>query len=192
MVNRTSERAAQTPHEELPPPPAGIAADAVVELDVRDDLRNRREPFSRIMAAVEQVPPGGALALRAIFEPVPLYGVLAQRGFTSHTEQLGAADWLIWFQRTGSAAPQAEAGPVPAAAAPTAAGVVELDVRGFEPPEPMVRTLAALEAMACGGTLVQINSRVPEHLLPQLTARGYTYVVDEADDAVRVTIRRAP
>src|SRR5690606_30324432 len=48
----------------------------IVDLDVREDLRSGREPFSRIMAAVATVPPGGTLRLRATFEPVPLYAVL--------------------------------------------------------------------------------------------------------------------
>jgi tRNA 2-thiouridine synthesizing protein A len=71
-------------------------------------------------------------------------------------------------------------------------GVVVLDVRDLEPPEPMARTLAALEELAPGGTLVQINVRVPRFLLPRLHERGFTYEVrEQAPDLVRVFIRRA-
>jgi uncharacterized protein (DUF2249 family) len=68
--------------------------------------------------------------------------------------------------------------------------VVILDVRDLEPPEPMVRTLAALEELPPGGTLLQINVRVPQFLLPRLEERGFTYEIrEQAPDLVRVFIR---
>ncbi len=69
--------------------------------------------------------------------------------------------------------------------------MVVLDVRGLEPPEPMVRTLEALERLPEGGTLVQLNVREPQFLFPQLEARGFAYEVRrQGDDVVRVVIRR--
>ncbi|HEX7091339.1 MAG TPA: DUF2249 domain-containing protein [Longimicrobiales bacterium] len=70
--------------------------------------------------------------------------------------------------------------------------VVVLDVRGLEPPEPMVRTLEALEHLPAGATLVQINVRVPRLLLPRLEERGFTYEIrEQSPDLVRVFIRRS-
>jgi uncharacterized protein (DUF2249 family) len=67
-----------------------------------------------------------------------------------------------------------------------------LDVRGLEPPEPMVRTLEALTGLARGHTLVQLNVRVPRFLLPELESRGFAWTVrEEDDDLVRVFIRHA-
>ncbi|HKJ93154.1 MAG TPA: DUF1858 domain-containing protein, partial [Longimicrobiales bacterium] len=57
---------------DLPPHLAALPANRIVDVDVRDDLRNGREPFSRIVAARRQLPPDGALRVRAIFEPFPL------------------------------------------------------------------------------------------------------------------------
>ena len=185
---------------------SAIPEDRVVELDVRDALRNGEEPFSRIMAARREVADDGALRLRAIFEPVPLYAVMARQGFEHWTEQLDADDWVIWFYRDpadadADAAAGAEPGQEPAgpesAGQEEAAGeagddVVVLDVRGLEPPEPMVRTLAALDALPVGSTLVQINVREPRFLLPQLAERGFVYEVrEQAEDLVRVFIRHA-
>jgi TusA-related sulfurtransferase len=186
-------------------PPAALAAvspDRVIELDVREDLRNGQEPFSRIMAARRALAPDGALCLRAIFEPVPLYDVFAKQGLAHWTDRLGDDDWMVWFYSAqldpaaSQAAEGAGTGAVPGAAhagpgdAPsTAADPVILDVRGLEPPEPMQRTLEALADLPPGGTLIQLNVRVPQMLLPQLDARGCTYVVHtEADDRVRVVI----
>lgn len=192
-----------------------IPADARVELDVREDLRNGQEPFSRIMAAHRDVPPGGAIRVRAIFEPVPLYAVMAKQGLAHHTEQLGPEDWSVWFypaeQENGAgrgsdpgdaavpgAAPEKGNASGRAGAAGGAHegdegddGVVVLDVRGLEPPEPMVRTLAALEALPPGGTLVQLNVRVPQFLLPQLEERGFAYDIrEQSPELVRMIITR--
>lgn len=72
---------------------------ATVLCDVREDLRNGREPFTRIMAAVASLGPGDRLELLAIFEPVPLYRVLGQRGFAHQAEQTPDGDWKITFYR---------------------------------------------------------------------------------------------
>lgn len=168
-----------------------IPEELIVDLDVREDLRNGREPFSRIMAARRELPDGGALRVRAIFEPVPLYRVMEKQGLQYFTEELGPEDWRAWFF-AGGAAPSSD----PAAPAPNAEdageGVIVLDVRGLEPPEPMVRTLAALEELPDGATLLQINVRVPQFLLPLLEERGFSYEVrEQSPDLVRLFIRRA-
>lgn len=207
---------------------ARIPGEDVVELDVREALRSGQEPFSTIMAAREEVPDGGALSLRAIFEPVPLYGVMARHGFAHWTEKLADDDWRVWFYPEGAeevreapvaggagdgvgvgvGSPAHASGPSDTTGAADATGesdagptgdadgdgvgVVVLDVRGLEPPEPLVRTLAALEELPEGGTLVQINVRVPRFLLPQLRERGFSWEIREQEpDLVRVFIRRA-
>lgn len=76
---------------------ASLPPERIHDLDVREILRSGGEPFNRIMAAVAKVPRNGVLRLRAIFEPVPLYGVLGDLGFRHWTEQLGADDFRVWF-----------------------------------------------------------------------------------------------
>lgn len=142
----------------------------IVEADVREDLLDGREPFSAIMAARERVPAGGALVVRAIFEPVPLYRVMAREGFVHHTEELAPDDWRVWFYPD----------------------VTVLDVREMDPPEPMAHTLVALERLSEDGTLVQVNVRAPRFLLPTLEERGFSYEIRQASpDRVHVFIRRS-
>jgi TusA-related sulfurtransferase len=65
-----------------------------------------------------------------------------------------------------------------------------LDNRGLEPPNPMIRTLEALDEMAPGEVLTIHNDRVPVYLLPQLADAGAEYEVLEQDDGsaqVRIT-----
>lgn len=186
------------------PMPAALAAVGeghIIEADVREDLRSGREPFGRIMGALKSRPAGGALLVRAIFEPVPLYAVMAKQGLAHHTVKVADDDWKVWFYEEATASVEADAVAQPGggtiaapagALAEDAAGVVVLDVRGLEPPEPMVRTLAALESLAPGATLLQINVRVPQFLLPMLEERGFTYEVrEQAPGLVRLFIRRA-
>ena len=180
-----------TTMEVMPPALAAVPDARIVDLDVRDELRRGEEPFSRIMAARKALGPGQVLRLRAIFEPAPLYAVMGKQGFAHWTERLADDDWRVWFHREDapSSAPSADASD--ADAAEGGDGVVVLDVRGLEPPEPMVRTLAALETLPEGGTLVQVNVRTPQFLLPRLEEAGWQYEVrEQGDELVRVFIRR--
>jgi uncharacterized protein (DUF2249 family) len=182
----------------VPPHLAGLPADRMVDVDVRDDLRSGREPFARIMAARQGLPPGAVLRVRAIFEPVPLYAIMERQGLAHWTERLAEDDWRVWFHPAPSADAAAPRAPEAAADAETGGGdgvedgTLVLDVRGLEPPEPMVRTLQALETLAPGGTLVQINDRVPRFLLPEAEARGFIAEVrEQAGGPVRVFFRHA-
>lgn len=171
-------------------PPSGQPQ---VEVDVRDDLRSGREPFSRIMAAVAALRPEEVLHLRAIFEPVPLFAVMAKRGFTHAARRHAVDDWSVWFWRAATVAPATDqsSAMAPAAAPAPSERTIVLDVRGLEPPEPMLRTLSALEDLPAGHELLQVNSRVPQFLLPLLAERGFLWEVDEQPERVLVRIWRA-
>jgi hypothetical protein len=118
---------------------------------------------------------------------------MARHGFVHHVEKLADDDWQVWFYPADSAQPASETVSAPASLRSVGDGIVVLDVRGLEPPEPMVRTLEALETLPPHGTLVQVNVRVPQFLLPRLEERGFTYEIrEQAPDLVRVFIRRGP
>jgi uncharacterized protein (DUF2249 family) len=157
-------------------------------LDVRDDIRRGEEPFARIMAAVQALGPDEALVLRVPFEPVPLYRVLGKRGFAHHTEARAADDWTVTFYREGAAAPAAAPAPAPGAAG----GESVLDVRGLEPPQPMVAVLERLDALAPGETLVVRHDRRPLFLYPHLETRGFAHETSErAPGLIEIRIRHA-
>jgi hypothetical protein len=69
-------------------------------LDVRQDLENGGEPFVRIMEAVTSIKPGGTLVIIAPFEPIPLYDVLGERGFSHETAMIAADEWIVRFSLT--------------------------------------------------------------------------------------------
>jgi uncharacterized protein (DUF2249 family) len=154
-----------------------------VHLDVREDIRLGREPFARIMVAVKRLPPDGVLVLRAPFEPVPLYRALAGMGFVHWTERHAEDDWSVWFQRAVEPAPRPTS-------RPAGDGPRTIDVRGLEPPEPMVRILEAVENLRAGDAILVLHERRPMFLYPQLDERGFLYETDESEPGVvRIVIR---
>jgi uncharacterized protein (DUF2249 family) len=171
------------------PLPAALAAwpaSRQVHIDVREDIHRSREPFARIMAAVKALAPGEALVLRVPFEPVPLYAVLAQRGFAHWADRRALDDWSVWFYRAAGGEPAAPT----AASTPAGTATATIDVRGLEPPEPMVRILEAVERLRAGDTLEVLHERRPMFLYPQLDERGFRHETDEpAPGLVRIVIR---
>ena len=157
-----------------------------VHLDVREDIRRGQEPFARIMAAVKALGGGGALVLRVPFEPIPLYDVLGKRGFAHWTECRASDDWSVWFYR--DTVPRVE--PTASPAAPVRRRTV-LDVRGLEPPQPMVRVLQEIDRLGPGAELEVHHDRRPMFLYPQLEERGFVHETDEPEPGlVRILIRR--
>ena len=120
-----------------------------IDVDVRPILRAGGEPFSVIMAALERLEPGQGLRLYATFKPIPLFAVMADRGFAHSAQALDAGEWEVLFTPGASQidgiARSRQRGfddwPEP---------TVRLDNRDLEPPEPMVRILGAAETAGAG------------------------------------------
>jgi uncharacterized protein (DUF2249 family) len=149
--------------------------DAFVELDVRPILRAGGEPFQKIMETLTALAPGQGLKLLATFKPVPLFSVLGSKGFSHEARALDGGDWEILFRpaRAASAesvsvAPAVEVGDWPEP-------VQHLDNRDLDPPEPMVRILAATEVLQAGDVLCALLCREPVFLLPELAKRGHAW-----------------
>lgn len=69
--------------------------------------------------------------------------------------------------------------------------LIELDNRGLEPPQPMIRTLAALDRVHPEGEVRIHNDRVPVFLIEELNSLGCVYTVeDQPDGSAKVSIRK--
>lgn len=64
----------------------------------------------------------------------------------------------------------------------------QLDVRGLEPPEPLIRILDALESLGAGVRLRAITDREPCHLFGEATQRGFRYDCDVQADGSWITV----
>lgn len=164
-----------------------------VELDVRPVLRAGGEPFQQIMDTVKSLAPGQGLRLFATFKPTPLLSMLGSQGYTHHAEQLAGGEWRVDFTPSGDAAAKPTAA-APASADPNGtwpAPARELDNRDLDPPEPMVRILAATETMAQGEVLSALLCREPVFLFQELAKRGHVWrgAFDADGKAYRVLIR---
>src|SRR6266576_1845155 len=127
--------------------------DKVVRLDVREDLRRGREPFSKIMMTVAQLKTDESLLLIAPFEPVPLFAALARQGFSHSSKSLSDDHWEVLFSRAAADVEAAKD-----------ASAVEVDARGLEPPGPMVKILEALTTLPEGAAMRARTDRRPMHL----------------------------
>ncbi len=72
-----------------------------IELDVREDLNNKLEPFQKIMDAISGLEENDVFILHATFKPVPLFAVLKAKGFTHEAEELEKKHWKITFTKKG-------------------------------------------------------------------------------------------
>lgn len=76
-------------------------------------------------------------------------------------------------------------------------GVVHIDVRGLEPPEPMVAILRAIDSGEADTVLVAHLDREPIFLYPELDDRGWSHELmpsscgnDDCEDGVTVRMER--
>lgn len=177
----------------------------VVELDVRPMLEKKLEPFQLIMDTVKKLGKDDILKVHATFRPTPLFGVMKLKGYAGKAEQVDKQHWIATFVHkrnkhwldAGISAEAAEdagqevsdglsredslsgEGSLPREDGPA---VIELDNRGLEPPQPMVRTLNALVRCRPGDEVVIHNDRVPVFLLEELNRLGYPYEIEEQPD----------
>ena len=125
-----------------------------IDVDVRPILRAGGEPFSAIMAALDRLQADEGMRLYATFKPIPLFGVMADRGFAHFEREIDGGEWEVLFTRAE----------------------IRLDNRDLEPPEPMVRILGAAEQLAPGETLSALLRREPVFLFPHLEKRGFRWL----------------
>jgi uncharacterized protein (DUF2249 family) len=162
-----------------------------IDVDVRPILRAGGEPFSAIMSALDGLAPGQGMRLYATFKPIPLFGVMEKKGFEHAEKALEGGEWEVLF--TPAYAPKEEAAatavdsdfdewPEPA---------VSLDARELDPPEPMVRILAAADKLNPGETLSALLRREPVFLFPQLEKRGLRWLggFTQDDTTYELTVR---
>jgi uncharacterized protein (DUF2249 family) len=169
----------------------------IITLDVREDFRAGQHPCDKIQNALDAVGQNGTLRLLVPFEPVPLFQVAAGKGLGHKACQLPEGHWEVLFSHDPAAAAALNlSNSTPAVScgceAPSSAEVVDLDARGLEPPQPMVKILEALAALPHGAKIRARTDRRPVHLYSHLADRGYAGESEEQSDGSFIThIRRS-
>jgi len=169
----------------------------IVELDVRPYLRQKLEPFQVIMDTVKTLEKEDTFVLHATFKPTPLLGLLRTKGFHNKVEQLDSEHWIVTFKHKSQK--QSDSDPIELdskeniipACPERPVQTYELDNRGLEHQQPMIRTLSKLQKIQVGDKVTIHNDRVPMFLIEELNTLGYTYEVEDQDDgSARVTITK--
>ncbi len=161
-----------------------------IRLDVRDDIKNGADPFKKIMEAAGSLKDGEALDLINSFEPFPLYSVLKNKGFEHATNKTPEGFEIIFFRNKESSKPvkiSEEAGENQFADEDLKnlahkRNTVKLDVRGLEPPQPLLKIFSTLEELNDDTALHIIHERKPIHLYPRLKDAGYKFLTEETGD----------
>lgn len=170
----------------------------IITLDVRPDFRAGQSPCDKIQSALASVGRNESLRLLVPFEPIPLYKVAATRGLSHQTTQSPEGDWEVLFRHDFNPIPKAAAAAAPSAACGCGCsegepkGILDVDARGLEPPQPMVKILEMLAALPANATLRARTDRRPVHLYPMLQARGFMGQSEAQSDGSFITrIQRA-
>jgi uncharacterized protein (DUF2249 family) len=160
----------------------------LTHFDVRDIPC--RTKHAQIFQRWTDLPVGAYFVLINDHDPVPLYyqfDALFRGAFSWEYLVDGPAEFHVKITRL-AASPSGSL-PLPPRRAVTAqAGTTgDLDLRGLEPPEPMLRILTTLEAMPAGSSFRARTDRQPIHLFPELLARGASYTSEAAADGSWIT-----
>ena len=158
-----------------------------ITLDVREDIKSGNDPFKKIMEAVNNLNEAEALVLINSFEPFPLYSVLKNKGFEHITNNMPEGFEIIFFRSGGDIKPikvseGADENQFDDEDLKNLAhkqNIIELDVRGLEPPQPLLKIFAALENLKNDETIHIIHERKPIHLYPRLKDAGYKFLTEE-------------
>jgi len=179
-------------NKETAPRPPWYQADRITELDVRHQLAAGDDPFKTIIAATRKLPAGGILDLIASFEPAPMIRVLQKQGWASWVRWEGdACHVAFWFADQAQASGGDKGITVPADRLQKLTDGWVIDVRGLEPPQPMVYVLRTLEDPQLMLPLTIKHQRVPSVLFSHLEDKDYKWSTTEHNDGVDVVIEKA-
>ncbi len=152
-----------------------------------------RQKHAMIFARWADLPIGDHFVLINDHDPVPLYYQFAAMfpgAFTWDYVVPGPDEYRVRITRV-AASPQTQAVPPPRVQAEAPPSTNLLDVRGLEPPEPMLRVLNAVEQLQPGRRLIACTERRPIHLFVELERRGFALVCeDQPDGSVITTVWR--
>lgn len=176
---------------------SATTSDAATVFDVRPIPC--RVKHAQIFQRWAELAPGQAFILLNDHDPVPLYYQFAAEfadAFTWEYLERGPADFRVKITKTRATqapAPRApgcpgELGASHDSSESTRSDVQEIDVRGMEPPEPLIRILDRLESLPAGATLRARTDREPCHLFGEAEQRGFRHESTTLPDGSWLTV----
>lgn len=178
---------------ERPPWVQAVDAAPAAVHTVEDILATQGDPFTVLTCAANRLGTSEGFVILAGFDPQPLRQALATRGFETWGETEPSGQWRVRVRRapSGTVSPtEPEASEAPQRKFWFDAEGLHIDVRGLEPPKPMIEVLRFLDGEAHEDRVLIHTPRFPVHLLPELEDRGWHWeLVREApgEAVLRVT-----
>lgn len=170
-----------------------INPEKILQLDVRPIIDSGKDPFLEIMSAVKSLKEDDVFHLINSFEPIPLYSVLENKGFSHWTETNGRDFNVFFFKNDKTEQKKQEETKSQLPESANYDNVIELDVRELVPPEPMMKILENISRVDEKTVMVVHHHREPMMLYPKLEERGYTAVTNKISDnyyKVVITMKR--
>lgn len=166
----------------------------LTQLDVR--VIPCRQKHAMIFQRWAQLAIGEHFVLVNDHDPVPLYYQFAGQfpgAFNWEYLVEGPDEFQVRITRLTASPTLSPQRPSASASAPHAcAGVSQVDARGLEPPEPMMRILEAAASLQPGQSIDALTDRRPIHLYPELDTRNILHRSEQqADGSWRTTLSRA-
>lgn len=168
------------------------ANDPTVVFDVRPIPG--RVKHAQIFQRWFDLPVGQFFVLLNDHDPVPLYYQFTAEfpeAFAWEYLERGPEEFRVKITKlhaVSGATPTPPLAAAQAAAPVKAGGRYEIDVRGLEPPEPLIRILDALAALPAGATLHARTDREPCHLFGEAEQRGFRHDCKEQTDGSWLTV----
>jgi len=159
-----------------------IDSKKIHELDVRPIIESGKDPFNNIMNEVKKLENDEILLIINSFEPVPLYSVLGKKGFEHWTERENNVFKVYFYRKEDLNEIGTSKEEKSTLKDVNYKNVIELDVRGLEPPEPMMKILETLARVDDETVLVVHHHREPMMLYPKLEERGYEAVSNKIEE----------
>lgn len=191
----TTVKSEKTVKKEMPEVISQLKKEAILELDVRKELEEGRDPLKLILGKVKEVQKDQALKLINTFEPVPLIKILEEQGFISYVDTV-KSDLVETYFFKPVAMESIESGPKKGATdgwdelIEKFEGKLEkVDVRELSMPQPMHTILGEIEKLPADAALYVYHKRIPVFLLPELEDLGFDYRIKEVSEGqVRLLI----
>jgi len=162
----------QNTNEYIPDWLINFPEEKIIELDVRQILQSGKDPFLDIMKKVKELKENEILLIINSFEPIPLYSVLAKKGFEHYTKKEGNIFKVFFSRSTNLQKISEDKLQKKEAKLEDYEKVIEIDVRDLTPPEPMIKVLETLSQVDEKTLLLVHHHREPLMLYPKLEERG--------------------
>lgn len=175
-----------------------IEQELIIELDVRHDIAEGKDPLTKIMETLKKLPEKSVLKLINSFEPTPLISLLSKKGYVSHVSHIDSSLVHTFIKREqgsgGNLFPEQTMFTTTNTEMERLLNsfgekIVNMDVRELEMPLPMVTILNELETLPPNTLLNVLHRKIPIYLFPEVESRGYRYKVKQLDEGnVRILI----